>query len=76
MLRAGSHSLGALEAAAALDVDRTAEDRAFFTAERATLPISFNEVFAADQCLIQPLLLTTQRLQTRVLLGDAVLEGW
>ncbi len=74
MLRAVSHSLGALEAAAELDVDRTAEDRAFFTAERATLQISWNEVFTADQSLTQHLLLTTQRLQARVLLGDAVLD--
>ena len=74
MLRALSHSLGALEAAAELDVDRTAEDRAFFTAEKATLQTSFDEVFAADLSLTRHLLLTTQRLQARVVLGDAVLD--
>jgi hypothetical protein len=74
MLRAVSHSLGALEAAADLDVDRTAEDRAFFNAEKATLQTSFDEVFAADLSLTRHLLLTTQRLQARVLLGDAVLD--
>jgi len=44
MMRALSYSLGALDTAAELDVDRGAEDRAFFTAERATLQASFNEV--------------------------------
>jgi len=74
MLRALSHSLGALEAAAELDVDRSAEDHAFFAAEKATLQTSFDEVFASDLSLTRHLLLTTQRLQARVLLGDAVLD--
>lgn len=74
MTRALSHSLGALDAAAELDVDRTAEDRAFFTGEHAALKASFHEVAAAEEGLTQHLLLTKQRLQARVLVGDAVLD--
>ncbi|MEO5728201.1 MAG: hypothetical protein ABIV93_14475 [Byssovorax sp.] len=74
MLRAVSHSLGGLDAAAELDVDRSAEDRAFFAAEKAALQTSFDEVFAADQHLAKHLTLTRQRLQARVLVGDAVLD--
>ena len=74
MLRALSHSLGALDAASELDVDRSDADRSFFLTEKAALQSSFDETFAADQSLSRHLLLTTQKLQARVLVGDAVLD--
>lgn len=74
MLRALSHSLGALDAAAELDVDRSAEDRTFFNAEKAVLQPFFDDVFAADQSLTTHLLLTKQVHQARVVVGDAVLD--
>ncbi len=74
MLRALAHSLGALDAAITLDVDRTDEDRAFLTAEKATLQPIFDEVFTADQALTKHILLKAEALQARVELGDAVLD--
>ncbi len=74
MLRALAHTLSGLDAAIALDVDRTSEDRAFFTAEKATLQPIFDEVFAADQALTKHLLLKAEAHQARVELGDAVLD--
>src|SRR5512132_573080 len=74
MLRALSHSIGALDAASELDVERSDADRSFFLTEKAALQVSFDETFAADQGLSKHLLLTTQRLQARVLVGDAVLD--
>lgn len=74
ILRALSTSLGSLDAAAELDVDRSDEDRSFFLGEKAALQPIFDDVFAADQSLIKHLLLTTQGLQARVVLGDAVLD--
>jgi hypothetical protein len=74
MLRALSTSLGALDAASELDVDRSDADRSFFLIEKATLQPLFDDLFAADQSLTKHLLLTTQGLQARVVLGDAVLD--
>lgn len=74
MLRALSTSIGALDAASELDVDRSDADRSFFLTEKATLQLLFDDVFAADQSLTKHLLLTTQGLQARVLVGDAVLD--
>lgn len=74
MLRALSTSLGALDAASELDVDRSDADRSFFLVEKTTLQPLFDDVFAADQSLTKHLLLTTQGLQARVLVGDAVLD--
>jgi hypothetical protein len=73
-LRALSTSLGSLVAAAELDVDRSDEDRSFFLIEKATLQSIFDDVFAADQSLTKHLLLTTQGLQARIVVGDAVLD--
>ena len=73
-LRALSTTLGSLAAAAELDVDRSDEDRSFFLTEKAALQAIFDHVFAADQSLTKHLLLTTQGLQARVVLGDAVLD--
>ncbi len=74
MLRALAHTLGALDAALTLDVDRTDEDRAFFSAEKAALQPLFDDAFAADQALTRHLLLQAEALQARVELGDAVLD--
>ena len=74
ILRALSTSLGALDAASELDVDRSDADRSFFLTEKAALQPIFDDVFAADQSLIKHLLLTTQGLQSRVVVGDAVLD--
>jgi hypothetical protein len=73
-LRALSHSLGALDAASELDVDRSDADRSFFLTEKATLQASFDDVFGLEQSLTRHLLLTSQKLQARVLVGDAVLD--
>lgn len=73
-LRALSTTLGSHAAAAELDVDRSDEDRAFFLIEKAALQSIFDDVFAADQALTKHLLLTTQGLQARVVIGDAVLD--
>ncbi len=74
MLRSLSYSIGALEAAAELDVDRTPDDTTFFVKERDILHPLFDTLFAADQALSKHLFLTTQPLQSRVILGDAVLD--
>jgi hypothetical protein len=74
MLIAVSHSLGALDGATELDVDRSDDDRAFFAAEKAALAPAFEDLFAAEQNLKRHLLLTTERLQSRVEIGDVVLD--
>lgn len=74
MLRALAHSLGALDAAIALDVDRSPEDHAFFTAEKASLQTTFDTAFAADQALTKHLLLVSEAHQARVEVGDTVLD--
>ena len=74
MLRALAHSLGALDAASELDVDRSDADRSFFLIEKAALQPLFDDVFVADQTLTKHLLLISQGLQARVLVGDAVLD--
>lgn len=73
-LRALSTSIGCLDAASELDVDRSGEDRSFFLVEKAALQSIFDDVFAADQSLTKHLLLITQGLQARVVIGDAVLD--
>ncbi len=74
MLRALGHSLGSLDAAIDLDVDRTDEERAFFSTEKAALQPIFDDVFAADQALTKHLLLVSEAHQARVELGNAVLD--
>lgn len=74
MLRAHAHTLGALDAALSLDIDRTPEDHTFFKAEKATLQSSFDTLFAADQAFTKHLLLVTEAHQARVEVGDNVLD--
>lgn len=74
MLRALSTSLGALDAASELDIDRSDADRSFFLTEKTALQALFDDVFASDQSLTKHLLLSTQGLQARVVVGDTVLD--
>src|SRR4051812_21634182 len=74
ILDALSYSLGALEAATELDVDRSKDDRGFFAAEKAALLPLFDEVQSCEQALAKHLRLKAQVCQARVVLGDAVLD--
>jgi len=75
MLRALAHTLGALGAAAELDVDRTDEDRQFFTAEHDTLQPLFDGLFKGDRDATEFDLLQARPKQARVVIGDAVLDS-
>lgn len=74
MLQALAHTMGALKAAALLDVDRTADDRAFFEAERAQLEPIFNDLFNNQSALEQHELLVIRPAQSAIEIGDAVLD--
>jgi hypothetical protein len=74
MLRALATTIGALDAASELDVDRTDEDRAFFAAEKAAMQPLFDELFTADLNVTRHTLLTSMRLQARIEIGDVVLD--
>jgi len=74
MVRALAYSIAALGAAAELDVDRTDDDRTFFGQEKDTLQSFFDELSSADQALTKHLLLKGQAHQSRVVIGDAVLD--
>ena len=74
MLRALAHTLGALAAAAELDVDRTDADRQFLTAERDTLQPLFDDLFKRDRAATEFDLLQARPKQARVVVGDAVLD--
>ncbi|MRG90755.1 hypothetical protein [Polyangium spumosum] len=74
MLAALSTTIGALDAAVELDVDRSAEDREFFAIERDNLKPLFALLFEADREATSHLLLVVQARQARVQLGDAILD--
>ncbi|HSN96666.1 MAG TPA: hypothetical protein VLS89_00165 [Candidatus Nanopelagicales bacterium] len=74
MQRALAQSINALDAAIALDVDRSDDDRAFFTAEKATLDALFEEVEVADRAVLRHGYRERQRHQARVEVGDVVLD--
>jgi hypothetical protein len=74
MVRALAYSIAALGAAAELDVDRTDDDRTFLGQEKATVQAFFDDLFAADQALTKHLLLKALAHQSRVVIGDAVLD--
>lgn len=69
-----SATIGALGAAIEMDIDRTAEDRTFFTSERTTLQGHFDRVFEADQAVTKHALLVHAPRQSAVVLGDNVLD--
>jgi len=67
-------TIGALTTAIEVDVDRTDEDRIFFTNQRAVVQASFDKLFAADQAVTRHLLLVKMLLQAKVVVGDIVLD--
>lgn len=74
MLRALATTLGALDAAADVDVDRSDEDRQFFAAERDALQPRFDALNKADQDATTHAHLVALRKQARIVVGDAVLD--
>ncbi|MDC3958747.1 hypothetical protein KEG38_33135 [Polyangium jinanense] len=74
MLVALSTTIGALNAAVELDVDRTPDDREFFAVEREALKPFFDTLFAAEREATSYSLLVVQAKQARVQLGDTILD--
>ncbi len=74
MVRAIAHTSNALDAAITLDLDRSADDRAFFVAEKAIVDALFTKIEAADAALISHELRNERRLQAHVEVGDVVLD--
>lgn len=74
MLQALALTSNALDAAIVLDIDRSADDRAFFLAEKALIDAVFDKVEAADRALTFHELREQQRWQARVEVGDVVLD--
>lgn len=74
MIFALSHTIGALDSAAEMDVDRNEEERAFFVAQRSEIEAIFEDVFTKQQNLFRHVLLIATRLQSRIEIGDAVLD--
>ena len=74
MLRALALTSNALDAAFALDVDRTADDQAFFRNEKALVDRAFDDVYAAAQAVQVHDLRESRKHQARVVVGDAVLD--
>jgi hypothetical protein len=74
MCDALADSIHSLDAAAELDLDRTADDRAFFTARRAKLTPLLAALVAAKRALEDHDLGEGSRLQARVEIGDKVLD--
>ncbi len=74
MLEALAHTLGALQAAGLLDVDRTTDERAFFEAERASLQPVFDGLFDAHSALEKHNLLSRRPAQGFIEIGDTVLD--
>lgn len=74
VLRELATTLGALTAALEMDVDRSDDDRAFFTAERATLQSHFDALCAADDAVTKHELLVRMGRQAAIVVGDQVLD--
>ena len=74
MRRAVAYTIAALDAAAAIDVDRTDEDRAFFTEEKKKRLAVSEALATADNNLTAFELGTGLINQVKVTLGDAVLD--
>jgi hypothetical protein len=74
MLRALAYTLAALEAAADLDADTSAEDRVYFADEKTRLLGSFEQLEAADHNYTRHQVKEMARLQARVILGDNSLD--
>lgn len=74
MRRALSRSIGALAAAFAADIDRTDEDRAFFTAEKAKLEPLYASLRTVHLAIEDHELGPAEVQQAQVELGDEVLD--
>lgn len=74
MRRALGRTIGALNAASMLDMDRTDEDRAFFAAEKAKLLPIAASCEVADNALTTHDLGPREELQAGVEIGDQVLD--
>ena len=74
MVDALSHTIGALDAAIEMDVDRTDQDRAFFAAQKTEIEALFDDLVTKKQSLERHVLLVGGRLQSRIEIGDAVLD--
>lgn len=74
MLRAIAYTMAALDAASLLDIDRTAEEREFFSEEKSSLEKLFEKLLKLDESLRAHNLKETLRLQASVQVGDSVLE--
>lgn len=74
MLRALAHTSNALDAAMTLDIDRSADDRAFFQAEKTSIAGFFDALEAADRALVLHQLKEEHKAQARVEVGDVVLD--
>lgn len=74
MLRALALSINALDAAINLDMDRTADDKAFFQAEKSILEKNFDDVANAEREVSLHELRERQKHQARIVVGDAVLD--
>lgn len=74
MKRALAYSVRAFEAAADLDFERTDEDRAFFDEQKAGLAALLAALMAHGRAIEDHELNVGSRLQTRVEMGDLVLD--
>jgi hypothetical protein len=74
MVRAVAFTVHALDAAAELDLDRTAADRKFFASRRKPLSALLTQLVAANRAIEDYDLNDGIRLQTRVEIGDEVLD--
>ncbi len=73
-LRELATTIGALTAAIDMDVDRSDDDRLFFTNERSLVQASFNKLFDTDQAVTKHVLLVKMPRQATVIMGDNVLD--
>lgn len=73
-LRELATTIGALTAAIDVDIDRSTDDRLFFTTERATVQGCFDKVFNADSAVTRHLLLVRLPRQSAIVVGDQVLD--
>lgn len=74
MTNALAASIHALDAASELDLDRTADDRSFFAARKATLAPILTSLVTAKRTIEDHDLGPGSRLQTRVEIGDKILD--
>lgn len=74
MLKALAYTSNAFDAAISLDVDRSDDDRAFFTAEKATIDALFDEIESIHRNVMLHLYRVQQKFQARIELGDSVLD--